>query len=182
MKIDFTGRGVEISDQLRDYTRTKLDRLVRHFADIRDISAVLSVEKYRHRAEIKFSTPKRGFHGSEETSDMFQSVDRVVDKLEAQVKKFKEKKTAKKRHTTATIRASETPLNGSPAAPKENTGNDIQIVRTSTPVKPMNLDEAVEELDKLNQEFIMFRNADNDHVNVVYRRKDGNIGLIEPGN
>ncbi len=182
MKIDFTGRGVEISNQLRDYTRTKLDRLVRHFADIRDISAVLSVEKYRHRAEIKFSTPKRGFHGSEETSDMFLSVDRVVDKLEAQVKKFKEKKTTKKRHTTATIRATDIPLNGTDLAPSESAGSDVKIVRHTTPLKPMNLEEAVEELEKLNQEFIMFRNADNEHVNVVYRRKDGHIGLIEPGN
>lgn len=182
MKIDFTGRGTAVSDQLRDYTQNKMGRLVRHFSDIRDISAVLSVEKYRHRVEIKFFAQKKGFHGAEETSDMFQSVDRVVDKLEAQVKKFKEKKTTKKRHTTDTIRASAPPLNGSAAAPAESRRSEIKVVRTSPEVKPMNLEEALEELEKLNQEFIIFRNADNEHVNVVYRRKDGHIGLIEPGN
>jgi len=175
MKIDFSGRGVDITDRIRDFASSKMERLTRHLDDIRDVAVTLSVEKYRQRAEIRFHALKRVFNGTEETSDMFQSIDKVVDKLENQIRKAKEKVNAKKRNTTETIRSGETP------APPANPG-EIQVVRNEEMVKPMNVEEAVEELLKLDHEFIIFRNADNNHIlNVVYRRKDGNVGLIDPG-
>ena len=179
MKVDFTGRGVNITDHIRSFTESKLDRVKRLIDDMHDINVVLSTEKYRHKAEIKFLSHKRSFHGTEETNDMLQAIDHVVNKLESQVKKHKNKITAKKRSTNESIRVNvlnverntETPLDG-----------DIQIIRTdNSEVKPMNLDEAVDELQKYNREFVFFRNPDDDLVNVVYTRRDGHIGLIEPG-
>ncbi len=178
MKIDFTGRGVEINDRIRAFTASKMDRLKRQLDDIRDVVVVLAVEKYRQRAEIRFQASTRVFHGADETNDMFQSIDRVMDKLEAQVRKFKEKINAKKRNTTETIRAAEEPA---PASAPVASG-EIQVIRNNNAVKPMNVEEAVEELLKLEHEFILFRNADTNALNVVYRRKDGNVGLVDPGN
>ena len=180
MKIDFTGRGVEVTDLIRNHTQGKLERLKNHWGEMRDISVVLSVEKYRQRSEIKFLSQKKTFHGAEETNDMFQSIDRVVEKLEAQLKKHKEKLNTKKRHHADSVRVN---VISRPDFTGQSTGGEreIRIIRSDrSVVKPMVLEEAVDELDKLNQEFIIFRNSDTDKLNVVYHRKDGHIGLIEP--
>lgn len=180
MKIEFTGRGFEINDDLRDFTRGKLERVMKHLDHIRDVHVVLSVEKYRHRAEMTFHSLKRKFHGTEETNDMRSAIDRVAEKLEAQVRKQKEKQTTKKRNTTETIRAN---AGAEVVLPIEaQADQDFKVVRSRRPVQPMNLDEALDELEKLNQDFVIFRDADSERINVVYRRKDGHIGLIDPPN
>ena len=177
MKVDFTGRGMEITDRVRDFTVNKLERLKKHLDDIQDVHVVLSVEKYRNKAEINFLSHKRGFHGAEETSEMIQSIDVVIDKLETQVRKFKEKMTTKKRNTTDSIRINV--LTKPEPAVQER--RDIQVIQTdTTAIKPMSLEEAVDELTKFNQEFIIYRNAMSNRVNLVYQRRDGNIGFIEP--
>ena len=182
MKIDYTGRGVEITDRIRNYTESKLERLNKLLENIQDLSVVISIEKYRHRAEIHFQTEKRSFHGQDETNDTFQSIDGAIAKLETQVKKYKKKQNTRKRGTLESIRVNvlSLPEEKNQSRPGDRT---IEVIRSdNSEVKPMNLDEALDELDKLKQEFIIFRNSDNDHVNVLYHRKDGNIGLIEPGN
>jgi len=178
MKIDFTGRGVEITSRLRDFTEGKLERVKKLVEDMHDITVVLSTEKYRHKADIRFLSQKRSYQGAWETSDMFQAIDHVVAKLESQVKKFKNKQRSLKRSTTESIRGEGLQATEDPAAPIDG---EVRIIRSSnSQVKPMNVDEAVDELQKFKREFVFFRNADNDAVNVVYNRKDGHIGLIEP--
>lgn len=175
MRVDFTGRGVEITDRVRSFTQGKLERLTKLMDNIQDVHVVLSVEKYRHKAEIKFLSNKKSFHGTEETSEMFQSIDRVIDKLESQARKFKEKNHARKRNTTETIRINVL------SQPKEKE-DGLRVIHTDqTSVKPMNLDEAVDELERLEQDFIIYRNSETDRINLVYKRTDGNIGYIEPG-
>ena len=181
MKVDFTGRGVEIEDRIKEFTHGKLERLKKHFDEIHDLTVILSTEKYRHKAEINFLSQKRSFHGAEESSDMYQSIDRAIDKVETQVKKFKQKQMTKKRHTTETIRANG--METEEHARKLTGNNEVKVIRSkNNVVKPMSLEEAVEELEKLNQEFIIFRNAETEMVNVVYHRRDGNVGLIESPN
>ncbi|CAM2068273.1 Ribosome hibernation promoting factor [Sulfidibacter corallicola] len=182
MRIDFSGRGVDITDRVRSFTIGKLDRLTKHLDDIQDVTVVLSVEKYRHKAEIKFLSRKRTFVCAEETNDMFGSIDRVVDKLEAQAKKAKEKLNGKKRNTHESIRhhVISSPLQE--RATDVLADRELKIIRTdNSVVKPMSLEEAVDELTNFDQEFIIFRNHESDDYNVVYRRKDGHIGYIEPG-
>jgi putative sigma-54 modulation protein len=179
MKVDFTGRGVDITDRVRSFTQGKLERLRKHLDEINDVHVVLSVEKYRHKAEIKFQTSKRSFHGAEETSEMFQSIDRVIDKLESQARKYKEKMNSRKRNTTESIRINVL----SQPEPTDKGERELKVIHTDqSQVKPMSLEEAVDELEKLNQEFIIYRNSETDRINVVYHRKDGNVGYIEPGN
>lgn len=179
MKIDFTGRGFEITNRIRNFAESKLERIKKHLDEIQDVGVVLSVEKYRNKAEIKFQSGKRSFHGAEETADMFQSIDKVVDKLESQVRKHKEKLTAKKRHTTESIRHNGEAL-AEPVVSHGGGEEELRVIRSERPLTPMNLDEALEELDKLNHNFIIFRDSDSERVNVVYRRDDGNVGLIDP--
>ena len=181
MKIDFTGRGVDITDRIRSFTDSKLERVKKLAEDMHDINVVLSIEKYRNKAEIKFLSQKRSYHGAaEETNDLFKAIDQVVIKLESQVKKFKNKARSKKRNTSDSIRVNVLSLPEAPASGPAD--GEIRIIRSdNSEVKPMNLEEAVEELQKFNREFLFFRNSDSDLVNVVYQRRDGNIGLIEPG-
>jgi putative sigma-54 modulation protein len=182
MKVDFTGRGFDITDRVRDFTSGKLEKLKKHLDDIHGVDVVLSVEKYRNKAEIKFLSQKKGFHGTEETPDMFSSIDKVIDKLETQVRKHKQKIASRKRNTNETIRVNVLSM---PERRDETprSDRDIRIIHTDhTAVKPMNLEEAVDELEKFNLEFIIYRNSETDRINLVYQRKDGNIGFIEPGN
>ena len=181
MKIDFTGKGFNITDRVREFTESKMERWRKHLDDVHDVTVVLSVEKYRHRAEIKFSSQKKVFHGSEETTDMFQSIDRVVEKLDVQASKYRQKMTGKKKHTHDTIRAAVDPEPNHQTAPGIIEDSAVQVIPADvSKIKPMGLEEAVEELTKFNQEIIFFRNAETENLNVVYRRKDGHIGHIDP--
>lgn len=182
MKIDFTGRGIDATQAIRKHTEAKLDRLKKHLDDINDVTVVLSSEKYRQRAEIKFLSSKQAFYGQEETSDIKLSIDRVVEKLEKQVRRFKEKRLKKKRKSTESIKVNVVSVaEQEEPEPEEKIEPEIKIIKTNNfVVKPMSLEEAVQELQKLNQEFIIFQNAESEAMNVVYKRKDGHFGYIEP--
>lgn len=179
MKIDFSGRGFEITTAIREHTESKLSRLKKHLDDIRDVSVVLSAEKYRQRAEIKFTSLKTAFYGQEETSDMLTSVDRVVEKLEKQARRFKEKRVKNRKKPSDTIK--DTALAAPEGETAEKPGEqEVKIIRMDNfVVKPMSLEEAVAELQKLKQEFLVFQNSESEAVNVVFRRKDGHFGYIE---
>ena len=182
MRVDFTGRGIDITDRLRSFATTKLTRLEKLAEDMRDVSVVLSTEKYRHRAEVNFLSRKRNFHGTEETNDMFQAIEGVVSKLESQLKKVKGKETAKKRNTHDTIRSSDLdePVAVEPAAAAR--GGDVQVIRAKpTDFRPMSLEEAVEQLQASDRDHLVFRGSETNRVTVVFQRRDGHIGLIEPG-
>ena len=179
MKIEFTGRGTDITDRIRVFAKSKIERLTKHLEDIHDVSVVLSVEKYRQRAEISFLSQKRKFNGTEETNDMFQSIDRAVDKLETQVRKHKEKQNTRKRNTTESIRL--VPIEPVEAFDERSMDERVKIIRTSPILTPMSLEDAVAELDTLDQDFLLFRNSEADNgIQLVYRRSDSHIGFIEP--
>ena len=172
MKIDFTGRGIDIEEQVRNFTHTKLERIKRHLEGIQDISVILSVEKYRHKAEVSLTSHKRSYHGAEESADMYQSIDRAVEKLESQVKKYKDKQNSRKKNTTETIRS-----NGQDE-PIQSGLNGGNIIPRKVSLKPMSQAEAVDELQEFNQEFIIFRDAKDDEVNVVFKQDDGKVADV----
>jgi len=177
MKIEFTGRGFEVTNDLKEHTSSKMKLISKMLNSIQDVSVVLSTEKYRHRAEIKFLSHKQIFQGQEETADMLQSIDRVIDKLEKQARRFKEKRLKDKRGSGETIKS---PVVSADFR-DEIEDQEIKIIKTENyQVKPMSLEEAVEELSKLNQEFSVFRNADSNAITVVFKRNDGNFGYFEP--
>jgi putative sigma-54 modulation protein len=166
LEVIVRGKNMEITDALRDHVTRKLGKLARHF-DHAPVTAeaLLWVEKDRQIIEV--TMPVEGgrlLRGEEETPDMYTSVDRVVDKLERQLDRLK-----------ARVRPRATPVPAT-AGPEEG-----RLVRRKTfPVKPMTPDEAILQMEMLGHDFFVFTNADTEQINVVYRRKDGNFGLLEP--
>jgi putative sigma-54 modulation protein len=173
VQLRVKGRGVEVTDALRSYAEKRLGRLERQLPDPQ-IELQLSAEhnpsiKDSHVAEATVITKGPVLRARESSHDMRASIDRLVDKLERQVTRYREKRGRRRR--------------ASRQAPDEGIlmAEDPQIVRTKQfAVKPMTAEEAVLQLELVGHDFFVFRNADSDEVNIVYRRREGGYGLIEP--
>ncbi|WP_425446285.1 ribosome hibernation-promoting factor, HPF/YfiA family [Dethiothermospora halolimnae] len=173
MKLIISGKNMQVTDGLRNAAEKKLTKLDKYFNQDVEVNTTLSVEKDRHIAEVTIPFSGTILRAEEYTDDMYASIDKVVDILERQVRKHKTK--LQKRHRNGdTIR-----FENIPQYPKED--NEPKIVKTKRfAMKPMDEEEAVLQMELLRHSFFVFRNADTDEVNVVYKRKDGNYGLIEP--
>ncbi len=145
----------------------------RYFENIDEAIATLSVEKERHIVEV--TVPLNGgmlLRGEEETNDMYASVDLVMEKLERQIEKYKTKIARKMKDGKLLDLAA-----GQEKAAEE----EPRLVRTKRfAMKPMPVEEAILQMNLLGHDFFVFSNAETEEVNVVYRRRDGNYGLIEP--
>jgi ribosome hibernation promoting factor len=177
MQVEYTGRQIEITPAIRKFTEDHLKKIRKILGEAIEVHAILTVEKYRHTAEINLKSRTFKINGLEETHDMYTSIDSVLEKIERQALKHKGKKIAKKRKPanalSAEIPAAGEPSSGPTEAPR--------VIKTkSFAAKPMTVEEAVQEVSSSKNEFIVFRNAESERVNVVYRRRDGNFGLIEP--
>jgi len=175
MKIIVKGKNVEVTPALREYVEKKVSKIQKYFeGELREATVTLVVERELHRIEVTIPIDGYILRGEEETTDMYNSIDNVVDKLERQVRKYKTRINRKIKN-----------LSVLDLVPNGNTANDDQqepkIVRTKHfALKPMPEEEAILQMDLLGHNFFVFLNAETDEVNVVYRRKDGNYGLIEP--
>lgn len=186
MKIQYRGKNIQVTEGLKEYIEKRLRRLDKYFGKAPEAIVSLSVEKERHRIEV--TIPLNGFvlRGEEESSDMYSSVDLVIDKLERQMDKYKTRlnKKVKEFRVSDIATSAEELLPGVPGMPKDD--DDIgeegyRLVRTKRfAFKPMLAEEAIMQMNLLNHGFFVFSNAETDQINVVYRRKDGNYGLIEP--
>ena len=195
MKLEITGRHVKITPALRTFAREKLEKIRRLIDGALDIHVILTVEKHRHSAEILVHGRHLGLSAREVTQDMYTSIGECVEKLEAQARKQKEKFTTRRRRAAA---LSEPPVeppsvperpksSRAPAAARRRKASDgadadgLQIVRTAMPRrKPMSVEEAAVQVMETELGFIVFRNDRSQSINILYRRKDGRLGLIEP--
>ena len=176
MDISVTFRQLESTDALRDYAREKVSRIKKYVGTPADVAVVLSLEKHRHQAEITLNTNGITVNAKDVTEDMYAAIDLAVDKLERQVKKHKEKL---KDHKPGERTARYNIVSSEPALPAQGE----RIIKTeSIFIKPMSVDEAIMQIDVMNNDFLVFTNAQTQKVNVLYRRRDGNLGLIEPEN
>ena len=182
MRLQVKGKNMEVSPSIRMYAEEKIGKLSRQLADPTSVEVELAVEKNpsiaaSHVAEATIWTKGPTLRARESSSDMKASIDQLVDKLERQVKRYREKRREEpRRQARANGNAPE------PGIPVQ-AGDDGEpwIVKTKQfPVKPMTPDEAVLQLELVGHDFFVFRNADSDEVNVVYRRRAGDYGLIEP--
>jgi ribosomal subunit interface protein len=178
------GRGVELNDRLKDYATEKLTRAQRFFDRIIKMEVELSHErnprvKESHRVEVTVKTPGETLRAHGGGGDYFSAIDQAADRLEAQVRKFKERRTNRRGPGSAGL--AEANLEGVPtdAATIDGESGPV-IVRTPPPlVKPMTPDEAVFELEERHLQFLLFTNAETMGAGVLYRRPDGTYGLIE---
>jgi putative sigma-54 modulation protein len=175
MQTSVTFKNLDPSDPLKSYVQDKLDRFDRLLDNPAEANVVLSVEKFRHIAEINISGDRLTIYGKEETNDMYSAIDMVLDKLEKQIKKSKQKV----RERRITLKGKNKNLAGADSnLPEEEPAIEVKVKNIE--YKPMDVEEAILQMDLLNDSFLVFTNARSDKINVLYRRKDGHYGLIQP--
>jgi putative sigma-54 modulation protein len=175
MRLRVKGKNVEVSDPIRQYAEEKLQRLERHLHDLTEVELELAVERNPsiaddHIAEATVWTKGPVLRAREAAPDHKASIDQLVEKLTRQAQRYREKRRDHRPRGVA---------NGGGQTMSSET--EPQIVRTKQfDMKPMSPEEAVLQLELVGHDFFLFRNAETDEINVVYRRKDGGYGLIEP--
>ena len=180
MRYSFTGKNTTVTEALKDKITAKLGRLEKLFPENVNITVTLSVVKLDHTIEVTVNLPKRILRAEVTSDDMYSAIDEVVDVLEKQMVKYKNRLRDKSRRDTSFIEELK--------AFKEDDGykdedEGIKIARIKRfSVKPMDAEEAVMEMEMLGHNFFVFRNAGNDTFNVIYKRKNGTYGLIDPEN
>jgi putative sigma-54 modulation protein len=173
MKVTVTGKNIEMTQALRNIVEKKLSRLDRYFEPEVSAHATMSVEKNRHRIEVTIPFNGVILRGEVVNDDMYASIDLVLDKIEGQIRKQKTK--LERRIHSDSVRFQYIP------EVVEDEGTEPKIVKTKRfAFKPMSTEEAVLQMELLGHNFFVYQNAESDEVNVVYKRKDGNYGLIEP--
>ena len=173
MQFSVTARNLEITPALRTYTEEKLNRLTRYLENIVTIHVVLSVNKHRQTAEVTLRVRELTIRAEEESDDLYSSIDLVVEKLERQILRYKERIMA---HAARGGNRGGRTASTAPVVEEE-----ARVVKTKRfAVKPVGVEEAILQMDLLGHNFYVFRNATTEEVNVIYRRRDGHYGLIEP--
>ncbi len=176
MNIILSGKNVDITDSLRDQVNKKVKKLERYFEPGTEAQVTLTVQKNRHIIEVTIPFDGVIIRAEESTNDMYTSIDMVLDKLERQIHKHRTKLERKIR--TGAFRH-EKPLFSEQIQSDEVV--ESKVVKTKRfAIKPMGTEEAVLQMDLIGHSFFVFTNAETEEVNVVYKRKDGNYGLIEP--
>ena len=172
MKVQVRGRNVNVTDALKEYVEKRLGKLDKYLDNESDAQVTLSVERGFHRVEVTIPLNGMILRGEESTGDMYASIDLVVEKLERQIEKYKGRLSKRGVRFTGEQKF--------PAVSQEE--EDFpRIVRTKRfAIKPMAVEEAVLQMNLLGHSFFVFSNSETDQVNVVYKRRDGNYGLIEP--
>jgi putative sigma-54 modulation protein len=177
MRLQVKGKNLDVSDSMRSYAEDKLRKLERQLADPTQIELELSIERNpsisaNHVAEATIWTKGPTLRAREASADMRASIDQLVDKLERQVTRYRQKRRRRSGRDNGTNLGT---------GPPSNERSEPAIVKTKQfPVKPMSAEEAVLQLELVGHDFFVFENAETGEVNVVYRRHDGNYGLIEP--
>jgi putative sigma-54 modulation protein len=169
MNIIITGRHLELTNNLKDYAEKKISKFKKYFNNISEATITLSVEKYRHKAEVLLKANGVMMQSESITGEMYSSIDEVAEKLERQIKKYKEKLDTRRRGEDKS------------SIPFKSDENPPSVIRKkSYDIKPMSPEEAVMQMELLEKNFFVFTNASSGDINVLYKRKDGNFGLIEP--
>lgn|SRR5690554_2627680 len=175
MKMNYTGKNMEVTDALRDVTEKKLGKLEKFFQTDISGNVTFSTEKNRKIIEVTINLPGTILRAEESSDDMYASIDKTVDVLERQIRKHKTK-LQKRYQNNETIRFDNVP----PLTQEEEDDKPRLVRRKRFGLKPMSADEAILQMELLRHNFFVFMDADTEDVSVVYKRKDGNYGLIEP--
>lgn len=182
MKFIISGKNIEITSGLRDAVEQKLGKLERYFTPETEVIVTLSVEKERQKIEVTIPVKGNIIRSEQTSSDMYVSIDLVEEIIERQLRKYKNKLVAKSQgHPTASGSGNSFKKEFFESDDESIEDGEIHIVRTKRfGVKPMFPEDACVQMELLGHSFFVFCNAETDEVNVVYKRKDGSFGLIEP--
>jgi putative sigma-54 modulation protein len=175
MKISVTFRNTEGENWQKEYVEERLDKLKKYIDNPVDARVILSVEKFRNTAEINLLANGLNINSKEEEKDMHLAIDNVIEKIERQLKKHKEK-----------IRGFKNNLSRSEESDRESTGEEgeelpeSKVVETRKIIlKPMSIEDAIMEMETTKNRFVIYRDSSSENVNVIYRRDDGKFALLE---
>ena len=177
MDISVTFRHIEPTDSLKTYAEEKLSKIDKYFDFPIEAHVVLEVQKFRRLADVTLSVNGVMIKAVEETEDMYSAIDQVMDKIEKQVRRYREKTRTRRTDD----RKNEKSLGvepGEEASELSLEGPRIEVEKLVA--KPMDPEEAAMQFTMSQQDFMVFRNSHSREINVIYQRKDGNLGLIEP--
>ncbi len=188
MQLNITFRHLDPIDSLKEYAREKVERAHKYLDRAGEAHVVLSLERHLHHADITITSGAFVLRGRERSEDMYASIDLAMDKIERQLRRYKER--LKHHHGKDRVHHRQGLLNQvkvrydivavpdpEKAAPEDTSP---RIIRTNEFLAhPMTVDDAVMQMDLMNNDFLVFTNAESKEMNVVYRRKDGHYGLIE---
>lgn len=179
MNIALTFKNFEPSDHLRQYAVRRFEKLGRFIpkADNVEMTVVLAVDKFRHKADVQLAGDGISISAVEQSADMYASVDMVLDKLGVQIKKYAERMKEKRRSADRppAVADGSAPADARPGGEK---APEFVIIEESVEPKPMYAEEAALQLSHRDEVVLIFLNADTERVNVIYRRKQGDYGLI----
>lgn len=173
MKFIISGKNIEVTEGLKSAVNEKIGKLERYFTPDTEIHVTLSVEKDRQKIEVTIPMKGNIVRAEQTSSDMYVSIDLVEEIIERQLRKYKNKLVDQKQSA----------MNFNQTFMDEDIADDeeIRVIRTKRfAVKPMDVEEACIQMELLGHSFFVFRNAETDEVNVVYKRKGNTYGLIEP--
>ena len=173
MQINVTFRHMDHSEELKDYISDRFTRLKKYSDSPMNVNVVLTAEKFRKTAEVVITGDGIRAAAKQEHDDLRAAIDLVLDKIERQLKKFREKVKNRRGGNQP-----QTPSAASTASESEDADQVIVIQKINT--KPMSIEEAADQLQISGKDFLAFINAETNRVNVMYWRKDGGLGLLEP--
>ena len=173
MKYTIIGKNIEVTEGLKASVQDKLGRLEKFFADDTDVYVTFSVEKERQKIEVTIPMPKHIIRAEQASDDMYVSIDLVVEVIERQVTRYKKKIVDREQNANL--------FQSDFFDVDEEDDEEVKIIRSKRfAVKPMYPEDACVQMELLGHNFFVFRNAETDEVNVVYKRKGNTYGLIEP--
>ena len=175
MRYTITGRNIDVTPGLRAAIEEKIGKLERYFLPDTEIIVTLSVQKDKQKIEVTIPVKGNIIRAEESSTDMYVSIDLVEEIIERQIRRYRKKLIDKKQ---AALSFSQNFIEEEEEVPYDD---EIQIVKTKKfAVKPVNPEEACLQMEMLGHNFYVFLNSETDQVNVVYKRKNGTYGLIEP--
>ena len=182
MQINVVFRHMDQSDAVKDYAVEKLSKIKKYLDGPLDVNVVLSVEKIRQIAEVKFNIGGFMVKGKEEAGDMYAAIDLVATKISRQVKRYKSRLRQRKGSSSGVDESLLTNIAVDILSVDhdQEEATPVIIKKSNLLVKPMSPDEAIMQLNLMDNNFHVFRDESTDRINVVYCRDDGNYGLIEP--
>lgn len=176
MEISFTFRHMEPSTELRSYVEEKVYKVKKYFDSPVEAHIVLKIEKFRHIADMTISIDGNKIKAVDESGDMYSSIDQAMDKIEEQLRRLMSRK---KEYRLENIKGSDLLINGVETQEGHVESGPTIIKAERVDIKPMDINEAAMQMDMSKRNFFVFSNSKSKSINIIYKRNDGNLGLIE---
>ena len=180
MQINITARHLELTPAIADYVQKKVGKCEKYFDHLVWAQVILGVEKYRQVAEVVIHAGKSTFRSKEESIDLYAAIDLSVDKIEKQLRKYKEISKVHRKAKTSALPVEAPGRSSRKKLPLSEAGTRLVSEVRRFEIKPFSVQEAIDEMELMGYSFYMFLNAETSQINVVYRKENGSYGLLEP--